>query len=130
MLVARAMHDRILVIEDDEQLGQQILDHLRSAGFSPLWWREGRPPGAAVLKSLRLVILDLMLPGTHGLDVLKTVRAGSDVPVLILSARQTRYGPNDDSIRSCQPHPRDPHGRSEARAGAARGDPLSPRELR
>src|SRR5690606_27683139 len=34
-----------------------------------------------------LILLDLMLPGTYGLDVLKKVRASSDVPVLILTAR-------------------------------------------
>jgi two-component system response regulator MtrA len=91
-----AMRDQILVIEDDEQLGRQIVDHLRGAGFEPLWWLEGHAPDAAILSSLRLVILDLMLPGTHGLDILKAVRAGSDVPVLILSARNT----TDDKVRA------------------------------
>jgi two-component system, OmpR family, response regulator MtrA len=91
------MADRILVIEDDVQLGTQIVDHLRGAGFVPLWWVDGRAPSVAVLRSLRLVILDLMLPGTHGLDVLKAVRAqGSEVPVLILSARNA----TDDKVRA------------------------------
>jgi two-component system, OmpR family, response regulator MtrA len=90
------MRDRILVVEDDEHLGRQIVEHLRGAGFEPLWWVEGRAPSAAVLRSLRLVILDLMLPGTHGLDVLKAVRAGSDVPVLVLSARNA----TDDKVRA------------------------------
>ena len=90
------MSNRILVIEDDARLGQQIVDHLRGAAFDPLWWLEGRTPGAAVLGSLRLVILDLMLPGTHGLDVLKGVRAASDLPVLILSARNA----TDDKVRA------------------------------
>lgn len=90
------MCNRILVIEDDKQLGQQIVEHLRGAGFEPLWWTEGRAPSAAVLESLRLVILDLMLPGTHGLDVLKVVRASSDVPVLILSARNA----TEDKVRA------------------------------
>jgi DNA-binding response OmpR family regulator len=90
------MGNRILVIEDDPKLGKQIVDHLRGAGFDPLWWVEGRSPGAALLKSLRLVILDLMLPGAHGLDVLKAVRASSDLPVLILSARNA----TDDKVRA------------------------------
>lgn len=96
MLTATAMGDRILVIEDDERLGRQIVDHLRGAGFDTLWWVDGRSPGVDVLGSLRLVILDLMLPGTHGLDVLKAVRAASDVPVLILSARNA----TDDKVRA------------------------------
>jgi two-component system, OmpR family, response regulator MtrA len=90
------MGNRILVIEDDLQLGKQIVDHLRGAGFDPLWWVEGRSPGGALLKSLRLVILDLMLPGAHGFDVLKAVRASSDLPVLILSARNA----TDDKVRA------------------------------
>jgi two-component system response regulator MtrA len=90
------MGNRILIIEDDPQLGRQIVGHLEQAGFEPLWWTEGRPPSGAALESLRLVILDLMLPGTHGLDVLKAVRAASDVPVLILSARNA----TDDKVRA------------------------------
>lgn len=90
------MSMQILILEDDEQLGQQIVGHLRGAGFEPLWWTEGRAPAASVLRTLRLVILDLMLPGIHGLDVLSAVRASSDVPVLILSARNA----SQDKVRA------------------------------
>lgn len=95
MIEANAMGDRILVIEDDEQLGRQIVQHLRGAGFDPLWWTEGRVPDAE-LASLELVILDLMLPGTYGMDILKAVRAVSEVPVLVLSARNA----TDDKVRA------------------------------
>ena len=90
------MVPRILVIEDDPLLGRQIVEHLGGAGFDPLWWTEGRAPRASVLASLRLIILDLMLPGEHGLDVLRAVRAASDLPVLILSARNA----SDDKVRA------------------------------
>ena len=79
--------ERILLIEDDEKLGSQIVGHLRAAGFDTIWWTEGeafdpeRPPPVS------LVILDLMLPGAYGLDILKALRTGSELPVLILSAR-------------------------------------------
>jgi two-component system response regulator MtrA len=79
--------DRILLIEDDDKLGRQIVGHLRAAGFDTIWWTEGaefdpdRPPPVS------LVILDLMLPGAYGLDILKALRTGSELPVLILSAR-------------------------------------------
>ncbi|WP_257462738.1 response regulator transcription factor [Archangium lipolyticum] len=81
------MGERILLIEDDHQLGAQITDFLGRAGFEATWWSEGRPlqPGEAA--AYRLVILDLMLPGTYGMDILRQLREGSDVPVLILSAR-------------------------------------------
>ncbi|RJS21897.1 DNA-binding response regulator [Corallococcus sp. H22C18031201] len=77
----------ILVVEDDAQLGAQVVEHLHRAGFQTEWWREGRRWPVGEPAPWELVILDLMLPGTYGLDLLKDLRAGSDVPVLILSAR-------------------------------------------
>jgi two-component system response regulator MtrA len=81
------MLERILLIEDDRVLGAQIVDHLRGAGFEPSWWTEGKRilPGGA--PDVSLVVLDLMLPGAYGLDVLKDLRACSEIPVLVLSAR-------------------------------------------
>lgn len=81
------MGERILLVEDDPQLGAQIAEHLRGAGFEPTWWREGRVLASGELPDVSLVVLDLMLPGTYGLDMLKSLRAFSEVPVLILSAR-------------------------------------------
>ena len=81
------MSQRILIIEDDHKLGLQILERLRSAGYAPHWLDEGRLLSRAELDTYRLVILDLMLPGVYGMDVLKDLRANSDVPVLVLSAR-------------------------------------------
>jgi two-component system, OmpR family, response regulator MtrA len=81
------MLERILLIEDDRVLGAQIVEHLRGAGFEPSWWTEGKRilPGGA--PDVSLVVLDLMLPGAYGLDVLKDLRACSEIPVLVLSAR-------------------------------------------
>jgi two-component system response regulator MtrA len=78
---------RILIIEDDHKLGLQILERLRSAGYAPQWLDEGRLLSRTELDTYGLVILDLMLPGIYGMDVLKDLRAQSDVPVLVLSAR-------------------------------------------
>lgn len=80
------MHS-ILLVEDDEALGGQIVKHLREAGFEPTWIKDGTSALAVAPDLFSLLILDLMLPGAHGLDVLKHLRTGSDVPVLILSAR-------------------------------------------
>ncbi len=82
-----AMPDRVLVIEDDEKLGAQIVEHLEGAGLTVRWVRDGDEARDADLEPLSLVVLDLMLPGTYGLDLLKRFRKKSDVPVLILSAR-------------------------------------------
>jgi two-component system response regulator MtrA len=82
--------ERILLLEDDRELGRQIADHLRKAGFEVDWWTEGRPVEPDEASRYSLLVLDLMLPGTYGLDVLKALRGepgNSDLPVLILSAR-------------------------------------------
>jgi DNA-binding response OmpR family regulator len=81
------MGERILLIEDDPQLGAQIAGCLDRAGFEATWWREGRALAPGEAAAYRLIILDLMLPGTYGLDILRELREGSEVPVLVLSAR-------------------------------------------
>ncbi|MBI5490306.1 MAG: response regulator transcription factor [Deltaproteobacteria bacterium] len=78
----------VLLIEDDEALGRQVVDQLEEAGFSAIWWRRGRIIDACDYRDIALVILDLMLPGVAGLDILKQLRKDSEVPVLVLSARQ------------------------------------------
>jgi DNA-binding response OmpR family regulator len=78
---------RILLVEDDEALGQQIVDRLGKSGFEPAWLRTGSDAMRADPSDYDLVVLDLMLPGSHGLDVLKRFREQAEVPVLILSAR-------------------------------------------
>lgn len=90
------MGERILLVEDDPQLGSQIVEHLSGAGFEPIWWKEGRNLMPGELPEVSLVVLDLMLPGTYGLDMLKAIRAFSEVPVLILSARNDTL----DKVRS------------------------------
>jgi DNA-binding response OmpR family regulator len=78
---------RILLVEDDRNLGAQVVEHLQKNGFDTLWWTEGKALTPAFAASVHLLILDLMLPGTYGMDVLKDLRAFSELPVLILSAR-------------------------------------------
>ena len=80
---------RVLVVEDDDKLGRQVTDGLRAAGFEVDWATRGDEALAADFASFSLVILDLMLPGAHGFDVLKALRTEHHhVPVLVLSARQ------------------------------------------
>jgi DNA-binding response OmpR family regulator len=78
---------RLLIIEDDPKLGAQIHKRLTDAGYQPQWLDKGRTLARAELENVGLVILDLMLPGVYGMDILKQIRACSDVPVLVLSAR-------------------------------------------
>jgi DNA-binding response OmpR family regulator len=78
---------RILILEDDEALGPQLVRHLAGAGFDASLVQDGRLFDARELAGVELVVLDLMLPSLHGFDVLKHLRTFSDVPVLVLSAR-------------------------------------------
>ena len=92
------MADRILLVEDDEHLGAQIVNHLRAAGFVPTWLRDGDEALCHSPKPYSMMILDLMLPGAYGLDVLKHLRVDSDLPVLVLSARNDTR----DKVRALQ----------------------------
>ena len=87
------MSHRILVVEDDPKLGLQIVQHLKEAGFEPHWLERGDEALTVEPRDYGLVILDLMLPGAFGLDVLKHLRRHSDLPVLVLSAK------NDTAIK-------------------------------
>ena len=79
---------RILVIDDDRKLCRLIRDYLEPMGYVVEAVHTG-PEGAerAVATPWHAVILDLMLPGMDGFEVLKRIRAKADVPVLMLTAR-------------------------------------------
>ena len=83
----RESEARILLIEDDEKLGGQVAEHLRQSGFTPTWLKSGEEALVATPREYALVVLDLMLPGVGGLEILKHLRSISDVPVLVLSAK-------------------------------------------
>lgn len=79
---------RLLLVEDNEQLGRQILDALGGAGFVTDWIRDGDKALAAPFARYTLLILDLNLPGASGFEILEHLRRQDvQVPVLILSGR-------------------------------------------
>ena len=83
-----AMAERILMIDDDNRLAGMVQDYLGGAGFRVTVAGTGRD-GEALLKreTFDAVILDLMLPDADGLDLCRKLRATSDVPILMLTAR-------------------------------------------
>ncbi len=97
-LTTMAIRPRVLLIEDDQELGQQVKTYLERAGCDTEWWQEGRSITPDFARKLDLVVLDIMLPGRYGLDVLKELRRYSEVPVLVLSAR----GDTSDKVRALQ----------------------------
>ena len=82
------MAERILMIDDDNRLAGMVQDYLGGAGFRVSVAGTGRE-GEALLKreTFDAVILDLMLPDADGLDLCRRLRASSDVPILMLTAR-------------------------------------------
>lgn len=96
--MANPVSKRVLLVEDDRVLGAQVVELLKSAGFDPIWWTEGRRLTASTIPDVALVVLDLMLPGAYGLDMLKELRATCEVPVLVLSARND----SGDKVRALQ----------------------------
>jgi len=79
---------RLLMIDDDRKLCRLIGDYLEPLGYEVHAAYTG-PEGLrqALGETWHAVILDVMLPGLDGLEVLKQIRAKSNVPVLMLTAR-------------------------------------------
>ena len=82
------MRARVLVVDDDPALAEMLTIVLRGEGFDTAVVRDG----AKALEIFRethpdLVLLDLMLPGTSGLDVCKEIRAESGIPIIMLTAK-------------------------------------------
>ncbi len=82
------MNEVILVVDDEPKIVRLARDYLEQGGFQVLTAGDG----AAALKMARcerpdLIVLDLMLPELDGLDVCRTLRRESDVPIIMLTAR-------------------------------------------
>ncbi len=82
---------RVLLVEDDEDLGKGVKTGLTQYGYAVDWLRDGESASQALkMENFDMVVLDLGLPGMDGLKVLQNMRAkGSLVPVLILTAKET-----------------------------------------
>jgi len=80
--------DRILVIDDDVELCSLVGEYLEPEGFGVEFVYDGeRGLERALSGEHPLVVLDVMLPGMNGLEVLRRIRNTSRVPVLLLTAR-------------------------------------------
>lgn len=80
---------KILIVEDDKSIAELLIDYLEASGFKIDLCRDG----VCALKSINeseynLIILDIMLPGINGFDVLKEVREKQFIPIILLSARK------------------------------------------
>lgn len=82
--------DTVLIIEDTGELADILRDYLEAEGFRPLIAADGLS-GLDLFQTRKpdLVILDLMLPDIDGLEICRRLRALSNIPILILSAKSS-----------------------------------------
>jgi len=79
---------RVLVVDDEPTVREVVVGYLRRDGHEVSEADDG--PGALDLlerDEFDLVVLDMMLPGVNGLDILRSIRANGDMPVIMLTAR-------------------------------------------
>jgi two-component system response regulator VanR len=81
------MEIRILIVEDDRQIGEMAARYLKNAGYSVDICANGEMAlGMLYDKTYQLVILDIMLPGMNGQEILAELRKLHDTPVLMMTA--------------------------------------------
>ncbi|MCO5399605.1 response regulator [Ralstonia soli] len=78
----------ILIIEDEPKLAALMIDYLRAAHYETEWLADGSNAVQRIREAApELVLLDLMLPGKDGLEICREVRAFSEVPIVMVTAR-------------------------------------------
>jgi two-component system response regulator BaeR len=82
------MNPRIAIVEDEPELAALVADYARLAGYAPEVFHDGAVALAAMTAAPpALAVLDLMLPGLDGLALCRALRARSDLPVIMVTAR-------------------------------------------
>jgi DNA-binding response OmpR family regulator len=78
-----------MLVEDDDAIGRLVKQYLeQQAGWRVLWLRNGEEAVAELRRHpVRLIVLDVGLPGIDGFEVCRRVRAQSNVPIVMLTAR-------------------------------------------
>lgn len=80
---------KILVVDDDIEIAELLEIYLKNEGYEPIMADDGKEALSKLNTNpdIALMILDVMMPNMNGLDVLKTVRKDSRIPILMLSAK-------------------------------------------
>jgi DNA-binding response OmpR family regulator len=77
----------VLIVEDDDSIGIPLAEGLELEGFTPTRVRTGAE-GVAAAATAEFVLLDLGLPDLDGGEVCRRIRARSDVPIIVVTARE------------------------------------------
>lgn len=80
--------EKILLVEDDREIARIICDHLRKEGYHVMWASTGKEGWEDFkYEHVDMVLIDLMLPEMDGFTLCRRIRLESNVPILIISAR-------------------------------------------
>ncbi len=78
----------VLLVEDEHSIGSMTRGYLERHGYRVVWVRSGEEALTELERHpVRIVVLDIRLPGMDGFDVARTIRTRSDIPILMLTAR-------------------------------------------
>jgi len=80
---------RVLLVEDDASIAESLVSGLERERFDVTWVTTGQGALDTTIDDIDIVLLDLGLPDMDGLDVCRSLRTGSDVPIIVLTARDT-----------------------------------------
>ena len=83
-------HARVMVVDDDPEIAELIRDYLEAERFEVILSFDGKDC-LRLFREYRpqLVVLDVMLPGLDGMEVCRTIRAESNIPIIMLSAKKS-----------------------------------------
>jgi two-component system catabolic regulation response regulator CreB len=83
------MHPKILLVEDEPSIADNIIYALKTDGFEPVWCSTGEEALARLAaEKFALLILDVGLPDMNGFELCKRVRTDSSVPIIFVTARK------------------------------------------
>ncbi|MEX0831491.1 MAG: response regulator transcription factor [Nitriliruptoraceae bacterium] len=81
---------KLLLVEDERSIAEALTVSLEAEGFEVVWVADGSEAVAAWERTRPdLIVLDVMLPGMSGTEICRTIRARSDVAIIMLTARDT-----------------------------------------
>jgi DNA-binding response OmpR family regulator len=88
-VAAKATGSVLMLVEDDDAIGRLVKQYLeQQAGWRVLWLRTGEEAVTELRRHpVRLIVLDVGLPGIDGFEVCRRVRGQSNVPIVMLTAR-------------------------------------------
>lgn len=106
------MNNRILIVEDEENIREIVQKYLKKSGYKTFSAKDGmRGLYSFYDNDIDLIIMDIMMPGIDGFELLKEIRKTSDIPIIMLTAKKAEvdrlngfdFGADDYIIKPFSP---------------------------